>query len=117
MKKIVIALAVMGLAGSAYAQSNQMPTGPTNPPPGTSHQGTGSPDLPPSTTNTAKPGALNSTNTSGAEAAAKTKLEGAGYSNVKGLTRTPAGIWSGRAVKGGVEIAVSIDASGNVAEQ
>jgi protein CpxP len=121
INKTLIALATVGVLGgvasSAFAQSNQMPSGPTNAPPGTARSGTAIPDLPPSTTGTASPGALNSTSTTGAEAAAKTKIEAAGYSNVKGLTRSPDGTWSGRAVKDGVEIAVSMDADGRIAQQ
>ena len=117
MRTALIAILAMGVAGTAYAQNAQMPAGPSNPPPGTSYQGTGnSPNLPPSTTGTARPNALNN-NASGAEAAARYKFEQAGFRDVKGLSRTPDGIWSGRAVKGGVEVAVSMDAAGNIATQ
>jgi len=116
MKKALIALVALGVAGSAYAQNAQMPAGPTNPPPGTSYSGTQNPYLPPSTTGTAKPGALNS-NASGAEAAARYAFEQQGFHDVKGLSRSPDGVRSGRAVKGGVEMAVSMDAAGNIAVQ
>ena len=114
MKTTLIALLAMSVAGAAYAQNAQMPAGPTNPPPGTSYSGTQNPYLPPSTTGTAKPNALNP-NASSAEAAARYKFEQAGFHDVKGLSRTPDGVWSGRAVKNGVEIAVSMDAAGNIA--
>jgi putative membrane protein len=117
MKKILIGLAMVGVAGLAYAQTNQMPSGPTNAPAGTSGPNSGTTALPESSTNTAKPGALDSANTSAAEAAARSKIEGAGFSDVKGLTRTMDGTWSGRAVKGGVETAVSMDPAGNVTTQ
>jgi hypothetical protein len=117
MKAAVIAILAVGVAGAAYAQNAQMPAGPTNPPPGTSYEGRGNnPYLPPSTTGTAKPNALNP-NASGAEAAARYKFEQAGFHDVKGLSRSPDGVWSGRAVKGGVEMAVSMDAAGNIAVQ
>ena len=116
MKTALIALLAMGVTGAAYAQNAQMPTGPTNPPPGRSYSGTQNPYLPPSTTGTAKPNALNP-NASSAEAAARYKFEQAGFHDVKGLSRTPGGVWSGRAVKNGVEIAVSMDAAGNIATQ
>ena len=117
MKTALIAILALGVAGTAYAQNAQMPTGPTNPPPGTSYGGTGNnPNLPPSTTGTAKPNALNP-NASGAEAAARYKFEQAGFNNVKGLSRSPDGVWSGRAVRNGVEVAVSMDAAGNIAVQ
>src|SRR5580765_5055913 len=115
MKPALIALLVVGVAGAASAQNAQMPSGATNPPPGTSYSGHGqNPYLPPSTTGTAKPGSLNS-NASGAEAAARYAFEQQGFHDVKGLSRTPDGVWSGRAVKGGVEMAVSMDAAGNIA--
>ena len=117
MKTALIAILAVGVAGAAYAQNAQMPAGPTNPPPGTSYGGAGNnPYLPPSTTGTAKPGALNS-NASSAEAATRYKFEQAGFHDVKGLSRSPDGVWSGRAVKGGVEMAVSMDAAGNIAVQ
>jgi len=117
VKAALIALVAVGVAGAAYAQNAQMPAGPSNPPPGTSYQGTGnSPNLPPSTTGTAKPNALNP-NASSAEAAARYKFEQAGFHDVKGLSRTPDGIWSGRAVRNGVEVAVSMDTAGNIATQ
>jgi hypothetical protein len=116
MKTALIALLAMGVTGAAYAQNAQMPAGPTNPPPGTSYSGTQNPYLPPSTTGTAKPNALNP-NASSAEAAARYKFEQAGFHDVKGLSRTPDGVWSGRAVRNGVEIAVSMDAAGNIAIQ
>jgi hypothetical protein len=117
MKTALIALLAVGVAGAAYAQNAQMPAGPTNPPPGTSYQGSGNnPYLPPSTTGTAKPNALNS-NASSAEAAARYAFEKRGFHDVKGLSRTPDGVWSGRAVRNGVEMAVSMDAAGNITTQ
>jgi len=116
MKKTVIALLALGLAAPAFAQNAPMPSGATNAPPGTTYSGQKDPRLPESTTGTAKPGALNN-HESAAEAAARYKFEQAGFSNVKGLSRTPDGVWSGRAVKDGVEIAVSMDTAGQIAVQ
>ncbi len=116
MRTALIALLAVGVAGAASAQNAQMPAGPTNPPPGTSYSGTQNPDLPPSTTGTAKPNALNP-NASSGEAAARYAFEKRGFHDVKGLSRTPDGVWSGRAVKNGVEIAVSMDAAGNIVTQ
>ena len=116
MRKTLIALLVLGTATPAFAQNAPMPQGPTNAPPGTSYSGQQDPRLPPSTTGTARPGALNS-HGSAAEAAARYKFEQAGFTDVKGLSHTPDGVWSGRAVKDGVEIAVSMDASGRIAVQ
>jgi len=117
MKKILIALAIVGLAGSAYAQNAPMTPGATNAPPGTSYSGTGSGALPSSTTGTPRAGALDSTNVTSAEAATREQLKQAGFTDVKGLSRTPDGVWSGRAVKSGIEVAVSIDAAGKITTQ
>jgi hypothetical protein len=73
--------------------------------------------MPPSATNTPSPGALNPPTTTAAEAAARSKIEGAGYSSVKGLTMAPDGTWRGIAMRNNVEVAVSIDSSGRVASQ
>lgn len=112
----MLALALAGASGAAFAQNAPLSGGATNPPPGTSHS-TGTPLLPESTTGTAKPSALDSANTSGAQAAAKTKFEEAGFNNVKGLSRSTDGVWSGRAVKGGVEVGVAMDPSGRITTQ
>lgn len=115
MRKVLIAAAVFGLvAAPAFAQNAQMAPGATNAPPGTTYRGQ-SPDLPPSTTGTAKPNALG--NASAPEAAARYKLEQAGFHDVKGLSIRPDGTWTGRAVKSGVEVAVSLDSAGNIAVQ
>jgi hypothetical protein len=112
----LLAVAIVGASGVAFAQNAPLSGGATNPPPGTSHS-PGTPLLPESTTGTAKPSALDSGNTSGAQAAARTKFEEAGFNNVKGLSRTTDGVWSGRAVKGGVEVGVAMDASGRITTQ
>lgn len=117
MKKTLLALMALGALApaTAFAQNAPMPSGATNPPPGTSHERP-DPRLPPSTTGTAKPNALNA-HPSSAEAATRYKFEQQGFTNVKGLSRAPDGTWSGRAVKDGVEIAVSMDTAGNIAIQ
>jgi hypothetical protein len=116
MRKTLITLLAVGFALPAFAQNAPMEPGATNAPPGTSYSGQKDPRLPESTTGTAKPGALNS-HESAAEAAARYKFEQAGFNNVKGLSRSPDGVWSGRAVKDGVEIAVSMDTAGKIAVQ
>jgi hypothetical protein len=113
----LVVLAVIGASSSAFAQNAQMPSGATNPPPGTTSNNTGSPNLPDSTTNTASPGALDSTNVTGAQAAAQSKFQEAGFSNVKGLSRSMDGTWSGRGVKDGVEVSIAMDAGGNITTQ
>lgn len=118
--KIISGLAVLtviGFSGATFAQNAQMPGGATNAPPGTTHGNTGSSILPDSTTNTPKAGALDSTSVSGAQAAAQSKFQEAGFSNVKGLSRTTDGTWTGRAVKNGVEVGVAMAPDGRITTQ
>lgn len=48
------------------------------------------------------------------EGAAKSKLEGEGYRDIRGMTANPDGTRSGRAVRDNSEQAVTIDSSGNI---
>jgi hypothetical protein len=48
------------------------------------------------------------------EAQARSRIEGAGYSNVSGLTKDQDGIWRGKASKGGTPVGVALDYQGNV---
>jgi hypothetical protein len=48
------------------------------------------------------------------EGQAKSKIEGAGFSNVTDLKKDDNGIWRGKASKGGTHSAVSVDFQGNV---
>jgi hypothetical protein len=48
------------------------------------------------------------------EGAAKSKLEGEGYRDIREMTANPDGTWSGRAVRDSTEQAVTIDSSGNI---
>lgn len=113
----MIAVAVLGISGATFAQNAQMPSGATNAPPGTTNGTTGSPVLPNTTTGTAKPSALDSTSVSGAQAAAQSKFNEAGFSNVKGLSRSTDGTWTGRAVKNGVEVGVAMAPDGKITTQ
>lgn len=113
----LVALSVIAVSGAAFAQNAQMPGGATNPPPGTTNNNTGSSVLPGTTTGTPSSSALDSTSVSGAQAAAQSKIQEAGFSNVKGLSRTTDGIWTGRAVKNGVEVGVALDPSGRISTQ
>lgn len=112
----LLAIALVGASGAAFAQNAPLSGGATNAPAGTATNNPGTPLLPESTTGTAKSSALDS-GTSGAQAAAKTKFEEAGFSNVKGLSRSTDGVWSGRGVKGGVEVGVAMDPSGRITTQ
>ena len=51
---------------------------------------------------------------SGDSAQAKAAIELDGYKNVRGLEKGPDGVWRGRAMRGRTEIAIRVDASGNV---
>jgi hypothetical protein len=48
------------------------------------------------------------------EGQAKSKIEGAGYTNVTELKKDDNGVWRGRASKGGSATSVSLDFQGNV---
>ena len=48
------------------------------------------------------------------EGQAKSKIEGAGYSNVSDLKKDDNGVWRGKASKGGSSTQVSVDFQGNV---
>ena len=48
------------------------------------------------------------------EGQAKSKIEGAGFSNVSGLAKDDNGVWRGKADKGGSSTDVSVDFQGNV---
>jgi hypothetical protein len=48
------------------------------------------------------------------EGQAKTRIEGAGYTNVSDLKKDDKGVWRGKAAKGGATSNVSVDFEGNV---
>jgi uncharacterized protein YdeI (BOF family) len=48
------------------------------------------------------------------EGQAKSKIEGAGFTNVSALKKDDNGVWRGKANKGGSSTAVSVDFQGNV---
>jgi hypothetical protein len=48
------------------------------------------------------------------EGQAKSKIEGAGYTNVSQLKKDDNGVWRGKASKGGSSTVVSVDFQGNV---
>jgi hypothetical protein len=54
---------------------------------------------------------------SGNDSKAKRAIEFDGYRNVRDLTQGPDGVWRGRALRGRTEIAVRVDASGNVSAE
>ena len=48
------------------------------------------------------------------ERQAKSRIEGAGYTNVTGLKKDGNGVWTGTAKKGGNSVNVKVDFQGNV---
>ena len=48
------------------------------------------------------------------EGQAKSRIEGAGYSNVSGLQKDDQGVWRGKADKAGTKTDVTLDFQGNV---
>ena len=53
----------------------------------------------------------------GSEASAKTLIEADGYRRVTGLAMGADGSWHGKALRGNTEVAVSVDARGNVSAE
>jgi opacity protein-like surface antigen len=97
----IAVLAGTASAGVAFAQN----TPPANPNAST-----------PAVANTQgnNPGAPAAGANSFTEAQAKSRIEGAGYSNVSGLTKDQDGIWRGKASKEGTTFGVAVDYQGNV---
>ena len=97
MKRTLLAIAVIAAAsGAAYAQNSIDP----NLAPGQNPKGQ-----------------VMDSNTSGAMAAAKSKLEAAGFTGVHNLQHHMDGTWTGRAMRNNIEIAVQLDADGNISSQ
>jgi len=48
------------------------------------------------------------------EGEAKSRIEKTGFTNVSNLMKDDAGVWRGQAMKGGQQVAVSLDYQGNV---
>jgi hypothetical protein len=103
MRKILmIGVAATLMAGSAMAQSQ-------NPP---ASQGPNNPAV--NTTGTNNPGAPVAGANSFTEGQAKSRLENDGYAEVSGLKKDDAGVWRGKAKKGGKSMDVSLDFQGNI---
>ncbi len=50
------------------------------------------------------------------EGQAKSRIEGAGYTEVSGLQKDANGVWIGKATKGGQSVTVKVDFQGNVTQ-
>ena len=99
-RSLLLACAGLILAGAASAQNPPAQSGPGN-------NAVNSPGQ----NNSAAPVAGRNSFTEGQ---AKSKIEGAGYTNVTELTKDDNGVWRGKASKGGSSTPVSVDFEGNV---
>jgi hypothetical protein len=96
---LIISAALLA-ATSAFAQSPPAQSGPNNK--AVNSAGQNNSDAPVAGRN------------SFTEGQAKSKIEGAGYTNVTELKKDDNGIWRGKANKGGSATSVSVDFQGNV---
>ncbi|WP_375458678.1 hypothetical protein [uncultured Enterovirga sp.] len=121
------------LAGSALAQTTTMPPA-GSPPAGTrpASPGTGGPtgsSNPAVSTGGNAPSSVNASGTAAlvamtalekgansfTEGQVKSRLEGAGFSNVTDLAKDGDGIWRGKAMRDGKSVSVGFDYKGNIA--
>lgn len=99
MKKITtLSAAILLSATAAFAQSETPSTSQTTPAVNTDHN----------------PGAPVAGKNSFTEDQAKSRIEGAGYTDVTGLKLDDQGVWRATAKKDGMDAAVSLDFQGNV---
>ena len=102
MRQILPAIIIVCATSAAMAQS---PTPRANQDPST-----------PAISNTDRnnPGAPAAGANSFTEGQAKSRLEGAGYTNVTALAKDKDGVWRGKGSKGGKTMDVSLDYQGNI---
>jgi hypothetical protein len=131
MKPIILVLAFTAASGVALAQT-QTPTAPPgpgagNPPSGWSGgatppqsdtgkmhpDGKGPPGTPPTVTAPPHAGDVRIAS----ETDARKAIESEGFTRVSGLKKDPDGAWSGRAMRGTSNVAVRVDARGNVSAE
>jgi hypothetical protein len=99
---VVVVLAGTTGLGAAFAQTASPPANPNPSTPAVANTRANNPGAPAAGAN------------SFTEAQARSRIEGAGYSNVSGLTKDQDGIWRGKASKGGATLGVALDYQGNV---
>lgn len=95
-------ITVMTGAGVALAQTAAPPANPNASTPAVANPNANNPGAPAAGAN------------SFTEGQAKSRIEGAGYSNVSGLSKDKDGIWRGKASKEGKIVDVGLDYQGNV---
>ena len=126
MQRLPLTLAALLLAGSAMAQTGAAPT-PASPSSGTA---TGSSNPAVNTTGNApssvnasgkatlvRASALEKGANSFTEGQAKSRLEGAGLTQVTDLKKDDQGVWRGRAMHDGKSVTVGFDYKGNIAAE
>ena len=99
---VVTALTGAAVAGGALAQTAAPPANPNASTPAIASPNTNNPGAP--------AGGANSLT----EGQAKSRIEGAGYSNVSHLVKDKDGIWRGTASRGGRTVDIGLDYQGNV---
>ena len=131
MRKLIAISAVATLLTSAAMAQTTAPTGSTMPPasPGTGGPtGSSNPAVnttgnapsstnPSGTANIVAASALEKGANSFTEGQAKSRLEGAGVTNVTDLKKDDDGIWRGKATRDGKSVTVGFDYKGNIAAQ
>ena len=126
MQRLPLTLAALLLAGSAMAQTGAAPA-PASPSSGTA---TGSSNPAVNTTGNApssvnasgkatlvRASALEKGANSFTEGQAKSRLEGAGLTQVTDLKKDDQGVWRGRAMHDGKSVTVGFDYKGNIAAE
>jgi opacity protein-like surface antigen len=99
---VITVLTGAAVAGSALAQTTAPSANPSASTPAVANPNANNPRAPAAGAN------------SFTEAQAKSRIEGAGYSNVSGLMKDKDGIWKGKASKGGTTVDIGLDYQGNV---
>jgi putative membrane protein len=126
-KHLALTLSAALIAGSAIAQTGQPAAPPASPgtsgPTGSSNQAVNPSGNAPSNVNasgtaTIVPAAqLERGANSFTEGQAKSRLEGAGLTNVTELKKDDQGIWRGKAMRAGKSVTVGFDYKGNIAAE
>jgi len=125
MQRSLLIIAVLSLltASAAFAQANPpaspgsgSPTGSSNPAVNTTGNAPSTAN-PSGTANIVAASALERGSNSFTEGQAKSRLEGAGLTNVTDLKKDDDGIWRGKAMRDGKSVTVGFDYKGNIAAQ
>ena len=125
MRRILPTLAVLSLLGASAAVAQtappaspgtNTPTGSSNPAVNTTGNAPSSAN-PSGTTNIVRASALEKGANSFTEGQTKSRLEGAGLSNVTDLKKDDDGIWRGKAMRDGKSVTVGFDYKGNIAAE